>query len=574
MTDLEETIIKIRNYKSFGAAEQGYEGIRPINLIIGRNNTGKSTLLDLVDYATEPKDLRSLGHRGQHPEVSIVHKLDEADLRRVFREDTSGGDIGGNHWIFGRRWIDKQLTTRLEQSGSQSFAAIDPPLDRPRMGPYESRLALSVGNPFSSYKFKKLLADRDIIPEHDQSDRMIDPNGNGTTNVFQHFINKAGLPGERVEKHLLDELNKIFEPDGTFTDIVVQQLEDGRWELFLEEAEKGRVPLSHTGSGIKTILLVLAFLYLVPHIDNESLSSYLFGFEELENNLHPALQRRLLLYLRNIATEEGCRFFLTTHSNVAIDLFSNDLKAQIIHVTHDRQQAYVRSVTTYVDNRGILDDLDVRASDLLQSNGVVWLEGPSDRLYFNRWMELYTNGGVREGAHYQCVFYGGRLLAHLSGSDPEMDDDEMVKVLRVNRNALLIMDSDRQKPRQKLNETKQRIISEIKEYGDMAWVTNGKEVENYIPIEALKSLYSTSNTHLLERYTDISEYLNRVKPGEGKRFLRNKVLFAERVIPHITRDSLAQTLDLERKIKEAYDQILKWNGLTPEVAHPQRSELP
>jgi hypothetical protein len=37
-----------------------------------------------------------------------------------------------------------------------------------------------------------------------------------------------------------------------------------------------------------------------------------------------------------------------------------------------------RRLVQHVENRGILDDLDVRASDLLQSNGVVWLEGPSE----------------------------------------------------------------------------------------------------------------------------------------------------------------------------------------------------
>lgn len=562
MTDLENTIIKIKNYKSIGATEQGYEGIRPVNLIIGRNNTGKSTLLDLIDYATAPRDLSSLGHRGQSPQVIVTNKLGEQPLSLVFRKDTSGGPIPGNHWQYGSRWLDKPITWELEPSERRRFIAIEPPLNLPNGEGIEQALADQNQNPFSGYSFKKLLADRNIIPERDEV-LEVDPNGNGATSTIQRFLNKVGLPTRLVKETLLQSLNEVFEPDSYFTDIDVQQLDDGRWELYLEEEEKGAIPLSHTGSGIKTILLVLVFLHLIPHIEKKPLSTYLFGFEELENNLHPALQRRLLLYLRNVATEQGCRFFLTTHSNVAIDLFSNDDKAQIIHVTHNRQQAYVRSVTTYVDNRGILDDLDVRASDLLQSNGVVWLEGPSDRLYFNRWMELYSDGEIREGAHYQCVFYGGRLLAHLSATDPDVDEDELVKIFRVNRNALIIMDSDKRKPQHRLNDTKRRIISEIEDVGDMAWVTAGKEVENYIPVDALQSLYSVDDLPPLERYADIAEYLNEMKADEGDRFLRNKVLFAERVIPHITRESLAVVLDLEAKISTAYSHILAWNGATP-----------
>lgn len=568
MAGLDETIVKIKNYKSFGPEEQGYTGIRPVNLIIGKNNTGKSTLLDLVDYATRPKDLGHLGHRGQRPEVTVVSKLTEAELSRVFQDSTSGGPIPGSHGAFGRRWIGQLLTWRLEPQadtggrGQQSFVSIDPPFDLPNMRAYEQRLASTVKNPFSEHTFKKLLADRDIVPEHDKSEKMVSPNGDGTTNIFHHFINKAELPRELVEETVLGELNEIFKPDANFTDLVVQQLEDERWELYLEEAEKGTVPLSHTGSGIKTMLLVLAFLHLVPYVEDKPLSSYLFGFEELENNLHPALQRRLLLYLRRVAVERKCTFFLTTHSNITIDLFANDNSSQIIHVTHDQQQAFVRTVTTYVDNKGILDDLDVRASDLLQSNGVVWVEGPSDRLYFNRWIDVFSEGELREGTHYQCVFYGGRLLAHLSASDPDVDEEEAVKVLRVNRNALIIIDSDRRKPRQQINGTKRRIISEIEEVGDMAWVTAGKEVENYIPANALKSLYNTDDLPPLDQYVNFSDYLETVKSGEGARFLRNKVLFAERVIPHFTRSDLEEVLDLKKQMNKACKRINDWNEIT------------
>ncbi len=561
MTDLEDTSIKIKNYKSFGGTEHGYEEIRPINLIIGRNNTGKSTLLDLVAYATEPVDLRSLGHRGEEPQVTVTDRLREETLHAIYQENTSGGSIGGNHWEYGRNWIDKPITWRLEQDGSRKFVAIDPPIRVPDRLTHDT-LADMNQNPFAAYTFKKLLADRDIVPEPDSGERTINPNGSGATRTIHHFINRVGLPSELVEETLRNELNEIFEPDGTFTDIVVQQREDNRWELYLQEEEKGRVPLSHTGSGMKTVLLVLAFIRLIPRIEGRPLNRYLFGFEELENNLHPALQRRLLLFLRKVAVEEGCRFFLTTHSNVAIDLFANDSASQIIHVTHNRQEASVRSVTTHVDNKGILDDLDVRASDLLQSNGVVWVEGPSDRLYFNHWIGLYSEGKIREGAHYQCVFYGGRLLAHLSANDPDVDEGEVVKVLRVNRNALVLMDSDKRKPRQRLNKSKQRIISEIKEYGDMAWVTAGKEVENYLPHDALRALYPGAKLPLLGQYEDFRTYLDGVKRGEGERFSRRKVIFAEQVIPHISRESLARTLDLENKIVAAHSQICEWNSIT------------
>lgn len=559
--NLDDISIKIKNYKCFGPEEYGYERILPVNLIIGRNNTGKSTLLDLIDYATSPKDLNNLGHKGQIPKIILSDNLTEKELRSVFQQNASGGYINGNHWDFGKKWIGKRVTVELNKQNKFNFMSLDPPLGLDSRARVEDTIAHVKVNPFSGFIFKRLFADRDVTPEVSEDSINIQPNGRGATNTIQNFINKAVLPSALVEDLLLKELNSIFEPDGTFTDIVVQQLQNNTWEVYLEETEKGRVPLSHTGSGLKTIILVLIYLHLVPHIENNPLSRYFFGFEELENNLHPAVQRRLLLYLRKIAIERGCHLFITTHSNIVIDLFSKDDKAQILHIIHNRICASVKQVTTYVENKGILDDLDIRASDLLQANGIVWVEGPSDRLYFNRWIELVSKGEIKEGAHYQCVFYGGRLLAHLSATDPDFNLEDLIKILRVNRNAILIIDSDRESEGGPINTTKQRIISEINTSGGMDWVTAGREVENYIPIQVLTNFYTGDTVPMLGPYEDFSEYLDKIKPKEGKRFLRNKAIFAERICQYITEEAMSSVLDLKKRANDSLQYIKAWNGL-------------
>ncbi len=48
--------IKIKNYKCFGEDVQGFDCICPINIIIGRNNSGKSSLIDLIQYVISPDD--------------------------------------------------------------------------------------------------------------------------------------------------------------------------------------------------------------------------------------------------------------------------------------------------------------------------------------------------------------------------------------------------------------------------------------------------------------------------------------------------------------------------------------
>jgi hypothetical protein len=255
-------------------------------------------------------------------------------------------------------------------------------------------------------------------------------------------------------------------------------------------------------------------------------------------------------------------FFLTTHSNVAIDLLNKDEKAQILHVTHDKTVASVKTVSTYVESKGILDDLDVRASDLLQSNCVIWVEGPSDRIYINRWISLWTNGELSEGNHYQCVFYGGRLLAHLSSKDPD-DVEGGLSILRVNRNSIVMIDSDKQNQQTRLNETKQRIIAEIETHAGLAWVTKGREVENYIPANVVASWLGSTENEVKQsgQYENFFAYLDEVKDGKGSYYSTRKPLLAEELRSYFSKDNLSEVLDLSEALDDLCARIRHWNNL-------------
>ena len=74
------------------------------------------------------------------------------------------------------------------------------------------------------------------------------------------------------------------------------------------------------------MILVLLNMLVMPAIEKKDPSQYVFAFEELENNLHPSLLRRLLAYIRKEAVEKSL-VFLTTHSSVTIDFFAAESEA-------------------------------------------------------------------------------------------------------------------------------------------------------------------------------------------------------------------------------------------------------
>lgn len=553
--------IKAKNFKSIGSTEEGFESIYPINVIIGRNNTGKSTLLDLIHYVISPGSISLVGHKGNPPEILLTKPLTQQEISSTFPGNISGGSIGGNHLKYGMQWQGKPFTVKLLSNAEKEFMSTEPLLEQG--SEYHKRLATHFENYLLGKIFRRVRADRDIVPEPDTTKVEVDDNGTGATNLIQLFYNKEERDRSVITKLLLNALNEIFSPDLFFKEILVRQKGNSTWEIFLYEENKGHyVPLSDSGSGLKTVILVLVNLLLVPKTINVPLSQFVFAFEELENNLHPGLQRRLFNYLRNIAIQETAIFFLTTHSNVVIDLFNKDENSQIVHVTHNGEFSSVKKVVTYIENKGILDDLDIRASDLLQSNGVVWLEGPSDRLFFNRWIALWSDDQIKEGIHYQCVFYGGRLLAHLTALNEETEEEKEVNILKVNRNAIILMDSDKSTEKEKLNATKNRLIAEISSVGGYSWVTSGREIENYLSMESLNQAYGNTVFTEIAPFDKFEDYMNNKIKGEGDKFLRNKVLFAEKVLPYLSKENLEPIFDLNTRLSTICEIIQSWNSIT------------
>jgi len=196
--------------------------------------------------------------------------------------------------------------------------------------------------------------------------------------------------------------------------------------VFLGEEKKGLISLSTPGSGLKTAILVLLNLLVVPEIEQKERSAFTFAFEELENNLHPALLRRLFRFLEDYAVKENATIFLTTHSSTATDVFGVSTNAQIIHVTHDGETARSTGISAHFDHLGVISELGAKPSDLLQANGIIWVEGPSDCVYLNRWLYIYSGGTLREGRDYLCAFYGGSLLSRTQFKAPEEALAELV----------------------------------------------------------------------------------------------------------------------------------------------------
>ncbi|CAI8961798.1 ATP-dependent nuclease [Pseudomonas sp. IT-P176] len=546
----------VRDFRGFKEAGAGFEVVKPVNVIVGKNNIGKSSLVAAVEHVFR-------GNATQYEiagSVELCDVLSESELRSIFNESIGGGDLPGNHWReHGRRFIDKLVVWKEFQNKVEVLRVLGH--DYPLLDTEKTRLGNLIGalKP-RAFRHVRLDADRDLVKESYSNALTLQSNGVGATNVIQNYINSSVLDRDLVQVRLLTALNDIFTPDIVFSEIVVQFHSDNtHWEIYLGEEDKGLVPLSASGSGLKTVILTLLNLLLRPDFEANKIEKYVFSFEELENNLHPTLQRNLFSFLLAYAQSTGCHIFLTTHSQVAIDLFHGEADAQILHVK--KQDGEVLGVVLDDLNRGysVLDDLGAKASDILQANGIIWVEGPSDRVYLNKFIELWGEGAYKEGHHYQYIYYGGSVLANIDARTPEADIQEAVSAIRINRNFIFACDSDRKSKNGKLKNRVTELLVDVASERGYIWVTRCREIENYIPKESFELEYGASGLPQIGEYEYVQDYLRGNNLSKASAFT-DKHHKAVKFTEAFTKENLSFRPELAVEMTAIIERLMKWNS--------------
>ena len=136
------------------------------------------------------------------------------------------------------------------------------------------------------------------------------------------------------------------------------------------------------------------------------------------------------------------------------------------------------------------------------------------------------------------MLYGGRLLSHLTLDGA----DELIDLLKVCKQAAIVIDSDKRAPNDNINLTKRRIQTECAVAEHLCWITEGRTIENYLPEKATTKLAQKFGTP-----EKVDAYDNLFGDSNA-----NKVAFAKEALPSL--DSL-NVLDLRTRIEALSNKI-------------------
>jgi hypothetical protein len=290
--------------------------------------------------------------------------------------------------------------------------------------------------------------------------------------------------------------------------------------------------------------------------------------EEPDIHLHPGLQKEFVKFLH---TETNNNYLITTHSpamlNVPIDQKEKGLGVQVFYISIHDNQTTGNPVYKSSESRLLLEELGINGSDVIQPNCLLWVEGPSDRVFIKHWIRL-IDPTLQEGKHFSIIFYGGigNIRNMTVDAEPGLDSS-LLDILQINPHAIFYADSDKQEENSEINPRLLKIAGLVESSGGIAWISHGRSIENYLPsvvvIPVFKSLCQIKKKikpFEIGKFDDFGDKTNdemQKYVDHPKKYNNDKVGFSVQIIHKFKKTHMDG--DLKEIVESIAEKIRYWN---------------
>ncbi len=342
------TSLRVRNYRSF--KDSGELPLSPLTILVGRNNSGKSTLLRALYQLQEAAPWSVDDVRVGTPSAFIRLGFDQLPTPPF------------PPVVNDAKWHDRQLTvlrTSEQVSVELGNAGASPEVRLDVISATEpyNFIYPSLARRYSNTQYEEQL-------RKDQTTQVW-PNETNLVARASTVLNPRTRSGKEFESLCKRVLNQTL-------DLMTG---DNGQRLGLQIDRFAQVGLTAMGAGISA---TLGLLLNLTGAENK-----LFLIEEPENDLHPAALKALLdVIVEKSATNQ---FIISTHSSIVLTRLGALETATVLHtdmqINDDVPTSTVRSVQDRAGRLEVLRDLGYALADLGLNDGwLIFEESSAERL--------------------------------------------------------------------------------------------------------------------------------------------------------------------------------------------------
>lgn len=351
-------------------------------------------------------------------------------------------------------------------------------------------------------------------------------------------------------------LEKLKEMSPEIASVLHPEMTNKAWDSlfsFSFNSDDG-IPINKRGSGVRRLIL-LNYFRAEAERKNADSKNVIYAIEEPETSQHPDWQIQLFNALIKLSENNNTQVITTTHSPSLAGLAQPN-KIIFIHKENNQIQAEKGSESNLekiAKTLGVLPDVSISINDL-SIRVIVCLEGPSDIEFFNHISKLF-NLDFAANEKVLVLSLGGGTLMHWVNKN---------YLKKLNKPEIHIYDSDVSKYQLAVNEVNARA-------GCWATMTNLLEMENYIHPSLYKQIFPIQeefydvNTNWQSNWgkKDIPEELSAVLKqlkNAGNINIRNesatniKSTLAEKAAPLMT-IALLEDLGVSEEVSSWFNKI-------------------